>query len=367
MILRTCLIFALCLAATACRAEQPNVILIIADDLGWGDISVHGGPIDTPAIDGLFIDGIELTNLHAATVCHPSRFRLFTGIDPGPGGNPGQWAPLEERVFPPIDNIAHAYRDAGYTTALFGKWDNSATDPTTCGFELFVPSVMDGHTIGGMYETYVIPELVAVLPEPYFAVCAFTVPHNPPISPPEFRAGDSDQAHYDGMVRALDDAVGNLPRDGITFFLSDNGAHEEFGRSHPLYRGAKHKIELGGVIVPAALHGLGPGTIDKMVSERDVWTTLASLCEGVRGGGHSVNFLSGVRSQEFYCSRGVTAWRGGADNRWHYIRYRNGRERLYDVIRDPLELNDLAKVKPQVLINSRKKHDVQLSQSYWPD
>jgi arylsulfatase A-like enzyme len=101
--------------------HQPNVVYILADDVGWGDLSCHGGSVPTPAIDGLFSAGVELTTFMSWCVCSPTRAMLLTGRHPfrvGTGPRVGGELAATETT------IAEVFRDAGYATGIFGKWHN---------------------------------------------------------------------------------------------------------------------------------------------------------------------------------------------------------------------------------------------------
>ena len=111
---------------------QPNVLLIIADDLGWGDIGALGSEIPTPHIDSLAAEGVLFTNFHTAATCSPSRAMLLTGVDthlaglgnmitfmpPNQQGKPGYEGHLNERV----RTLGELFQEAGYLTGFFGKW-----------------------------------------------------------------------------------------------------------------------------------------------------------------------------------------------------------------------------------------------------
>ncbi len=116
------------LAAPA--AERPNVVLMLADDLGWGDLSIHGGTIPTPRLDRLFREGVQLDHFMAWCVCSPSRAMLLTGRHPfrvGSGPECGGELAGEEIT------IAEVFRAHGYRTGVFGKWHNGE-DPDTPEF-----------------------------------------------------------------------------------------------------------------------------------------------------------------------------------------------------------------------------------------
>jgi len=111
--------------APAFAADKPNVVYILADDVGWGDLSVHGGGVPTPTIDSLFSRGIELTNFMGWCVCSPTRAMLLTGRHPirvGTGPEVGGELDTGETT------IAEGFQANGYRTGVFGKWHNG-NDP----------------------------------------------------------------------------------------------------------------------------------------------------------------------------------------------------------------------------------------------
>ena len=111
-------------------ADKPNVVYILADDVGWGDLSAHGGGVPTPGIDGLFSRGVELSNFMGWCVCSPTRAMLLTGRHPirvGTGPEVGGELELEEIT------IAEGFKANGYRTGVFGKWHNG-NDPDTPEF-----------------------------------------------------------------------------------------------------------------------------------------------------------------------------------------------------------------------------------------
>ena len=100
----------------------PNILFILADDLGWGDLSCHDAPIRTPNIDRLMADGIELGQHYVTPMCTPTRTALLTGRHPGRFGAHAT-VPSNAPVLPDgYPTLATVLRDAGYDTGLFGKW-----------------------------------------------------------------------------------------------------------------------------------------------------------------------------------------------------------------------------------------------------
>ena len=105
--------------------SQPNVIIILTDDLGWGDVSYHDGPIPTPNIDNLAAVGLEMNRFYSAPTCSPTRASMLTGINSltngviRPFANPRTESfgmPLSHKIMPEY------LKEAGYQTALSGKW-----------------------------------------------------------------------------------------------------------------------------------------------------------------------------------------------------------------------------------------------------
>lgn len=116
--------------ARADETRKPNVVYILSDDVGWGDLSVHGGGVPTPNIDRLFSQGVELTQFMGWCVCSPTRAMLLTGRHPirvGTGPEVGGELALEETT------IAEGFQANGYRTGVFGKWHNG-DDPDTPEF-----------------------------------------------------------------------------------------------------------------------------------------------------------------------------------------------------------------------------------------
>src|SRR5215213_4372709 len=118
---------ALLLAAPATAAERPNVLLILADDLGYSDLGCYGGEIATPNLDRLAANGLRFRQFYNGTRCCPSRASLLTGLYPhqaGVGDMTAQTAAPGYRGFPQPNTrtIAEVLRAAGYHTSMVGKW-----------------------------------------------------------------------------------------------------------------------------------------------------------------------------------------------------------------------------------------------------
>ena len=111
------------LATPALAEESPNIVYVLVDNWGWGDISVQGGTTPTPRIDGLAADGLRFTNFNVQNQCTPTRSALHTGRLPIRSGTQKVAAPGEPDGLAPWEyTIAELLSDAGYATALYGKW-----------------------------------------------------------------------------------------------------------------------------------------------------------------------------------------------------------------------------------------------------
>jgi len=127
--------------------ERPNILFILADDLGWGDVGFHGSPIRTPNIDQLANEGLELAHHYVCPMCTPTRASLLTGRYPSRFG-PHATVPSNSPVFPDgYLTLATVLRDAGYDTGLFGKWhlgSSAQFGPNQYGFNAAYGSLAGG-------------------------------------------------------------------------------------------------------------------------------------------------------------------------------------------------------------------------------
>src|SRR4026209_1568748 len=139
-------------AASPLSGSHPNIVFILTDDQGYGDISAHGNPIlKTPNLDRLHAEGVRFTDFHVSPTCSPTRSALMTGRHEFKNGV--THTILErERLTPKATTVAQVLKSAGYTTGIFGKWHLGAEPerwPDKRGFdEMFI------HGCGGIGQTY---------------------------------------------------------------------------------------------------------------------------------------------------------------------------------------------------------------------
>ena len=276
--------------------SKPNIVCILADDLGWSDAGWHGSEIRTPALDRLAASGAKLEQFYVQPVCSPTRAALLTGRYPMRYGLQvgvvRPWAqyglPLEERTLP------QALQEAGYFTAITGKWHlghfQPAYLPTRRGFDHqyghyngaldYFTHIRDGgfdwHRNDQIcrdegYTTSLIGREAVRLIEghdrsrPLFLYVAFNAPHAPLQALQEHLElyswiADKNRRPYAAMVTALDQQVAQivaaLDRRGMTaetliFFSSDNGGPTQLGATNGKFRAGKGTLYEGGVRVPA--------------------------------------------------------------------------------------------------------------------
>lgn len=283
---------------------KPNVLFILADDLGWGDVSFHNSQIKTPNIDRLAQTGVELQQHYVCPVCTPTRISLLTGIYPSRFGQHAT-VPSNEPVLP--DNfrtMASMFKSCGYSTGLFGKWHLGSDVkyiPNNYGFDYSYGSIAGGvdpythlykegqysktwHRNGEFIDEYghvsdlIINEAqdwISNQSTPWFCYVPFTAVHTP-INAPEnwiskywlekFDAdADRDRSYkiYAAYTSHMDHCVGQLVEklkilnqldNTIIIFASDNGASTKNGfQDTALYPGRHDDMPRTGSNYP--LHG----------------------------------------------------------------------------------------------------------------
>ena len=288
----------LSLAGCADTELAPNIVLIVADDLGWGDVGYNGSEIRTPEIDRLAAAGLTLDHFYAHPLCTPTRAALMTGRSPLTTGVLRPFEPwfeaglaLDEKLMPQY------FREAGYQTFAVGKWhlgpNKKSYDPHNRGFDHFY-----GH-LGGFLNHYLhtvwrgvdwqrngatvheeghsthllTAEAVKLIrnrdaDRPMFLYLSYSAPHTPLQAPPEAVAEyaaieDEKRRTYAAMVTDMDRGIAEvtaaledqeLASNTLIVFMSDNGGRTQRGASNGPLRGEKSSGYEGGIRVPAFLH-----------------------------------------------------------------------------------------------------------------
>jgi arylsulfatase A-like enzyme len=318
-------------------APPPNVVLILADDLGYGDLSSYGHPIfRTPRIDRLGAEGARLTSYYSpAPSCTPSRVALLTGRYPIRTGLNNVVMPDDRAGLPQSEiTLAETLKTAGYRTAMVGKWHlghQPGMWPTDQGFDQYfglpysndmirpwvqtdvplrlfrgteaLPGEVDVSTLTSRYTDEALQFMRANRDRPFFLYVAHSMPHVPIAASPAF-AGTSAGGRLGDVLAELDWSTGRildtlaelgLDRRTIVLFTSDNGpwlnmpprmlpdsrvVPTDAGSPGP-FRGAKATTWEGGVRVPflARWPGRIPAGVvrDDVVTAMDVFVTVAGL------------------------------------------------------------------------------------------
>jgi arylsulfatase len=319
------------------RTRQPNIIFILTDDQGYGDLSCHGHPfLQTPNLDQLHAESTRFTDFHASPTCAPSRAALMTGRAAFKSGV--THTILErDRLSLEATTIAEVLKSAGYTTGIFGKWhlgDEDAYQPNNRGFdETFI------HGAGGIGQRY--PGSQSDAPgtgyfnpiikhnntfvktkgyctdvffqqalgwirqntstdsaeaKPFFAYLATNAPHSPNIVAEAYQQPFLDKtvkkedAAFFGMIVNIDENIGrlmdkleewDLADDTVLIFMTDNGTARGKDYFNAGMTGAKGSINEGGSRVPLFIRWpaeIQPDVdIDRLTRHVDLFPTLAEL------------------------------------------------------------------------------------------
>ncbi len=296
-------IFCLCLAAllatpTGMRAaDKPNVVLIMADDLAYGDLACYGSDKQrTPVLDKLAKDGMRLTNYFSGnTVCTPSRMALLTGAYPArcgwAGGVVGYGLKPHNGLAPEALTIAEIFKSEGYKTAISGKWHIGDTEkllPMNQGFDVcyyirksnnqtkklfrngkLVENPFKNPLLSEQFTSEAIKFIHANKDHPFFLYVPYTAPHFPAQAHPDWK-GKSKNFAFGDVVEELDYRVGQilkalkdnrLDQKTLLVFTSDNGTDRsqlKWGSVKP-FRGIKWSSLEGGSRVACIFHW--PGVI----------------------------------------------------------------------------------------------------------
>jgi arylsulfatase A len=333
---------------TAATAESPNVVVILCDDLGYGDLGCYGHPtIRTPNIDKMAAEGMKFTNFYsAAEVCTPSRAALLTGRLPL---RSGMCSDTNRVLFPDSAGglqtsevtLAKALKAKGYATTCIGKWHLGHLPeylPMKHGFDsffglpyvndmdrvpdkgpkgraaFFEPKVeywnvplmrgekiverpADQHTLTKRYTEEAVQFIRTKKEKPFFLYLAHAMPHVPLFASKDF-AGKSPRGLYGDVVEELDWSVGEvlkalqeekLDRKTLVFFTSDNGPWLQFnehGGSAGLLRDGKGSTFEGGMRMPAI--AWWPGTISAGATTQEMGSTMDLFVTAVKLAGGDV-------------------------------------------------------------------------------
>jgi arylsulfatase A-like enzyme len=403
--------------ATAADAGKPNVIIVLADDQGYGDFSCHGNPVlKTPNLDKLHAQSVRLTDFHVSPMCTPTRGQLMSGLD---ACHSGATSVSAGRSFlrRGIPTMAEIFAAGGYRTGHFGKWhlgDNYPNLPQQRGFQETVYHL--GWGITSMADTWendyfdsrfrhngVLKQYKGYCTdvwfdlamnwikerhqarEPFFVYLPTNAPHAPHWVPDKYKKpyeGKGPTAFF-GMIANIDENMGRLEallgetglRDNtIVIYFNDNGGTGGVKVFNAGMRGSKTQYYEGGHRAACFIRWPAgklrkPGDVDDLTEVQDLLPTLVDLCglplpKGAKFDGTSLaGLLRGTIEtlpermlvvQYGPPPGGKRPERGQAAVMWHKWRLVHDKE-LYDLKTDPGQAKDVAAAHPDV-VQKMKEH-----------
>ena len=393
------------------EAKKPNVVIVITDDQGYGDLSCHGNPVlKTPNLDKLHEQSVRLKDYHVAPTCSPTRAALITGHWTN---RTGVWHTIMGRSMLRANEvtIGQIFKDSGYQTAMIGKWhlgDNYPYRPEDRGFTWTyrhggggvgqTPDYWDNAYFDGSYwnNGKVVPAKGFCTDvffgqakkfmrqeqkkgNPFLVYLCLNAPHGPMHSPVKYslpyKQLPEGLANFYGMIANIDDNVGKLreflketglEEDTILIFTTDKGSSSGSNVFNDGMKGAKGSEYDGGHRVPFFVSWpkgkLGGGRdVETITSYVDVAPTLIDLCgveapKGVKFDGVSLrpllygtakNWPDRILVTDSQRVKDPIKWRKSAVMTERW-RFNNGKE-LYDIKADPGQRYDVSKKHPDVV------------------
>ena len=381
------------------EVKRPNIVLVMADDQGWGQVGYNGHPLlKTPNLDVMSESGIRFNRFYAAgPVCSPTRASVLTGRTHNRTGVPthGKRLCLQEKTLP------HALNKAGYTTALFGKWhlngvrgagipilSDDKNHPGHYGFDVWlgVTNYFDMDPLmsrNGKFEYFkgdssevIVAESLKFMKKqkgsPFFAVIWYGSPHSPFHARDEDRKGFPSGKHGDqlGEIVAIDRSIGTLrqglrdlgiEKDTLIWYTSDNGGLSTDPNACGYLRGHKGSVFEGGIRVPGIVEW--PGRIKPMITDlpastMDIMPTIVDLLDlpedsmmSVRDGESILALFNGDIPKRNYPIPFVFLKNAALiDGNYKLLstsKTKNDSWQLYDLSNDPGETKDISEKFPE--------------------
>ncbi|MDF9800701.1 arylsulfatase A-like enzyme [Catalinimonas alkaloidigena] len=298
--------------------NHPNVVLILTDDQGYGDLGIHGNDtIETPVLDNFAKEGVRLDRFFVSPVCAPTRASLLTGRYHLRTGTSWVTGGMEDMQSEEV-TLAEMFKQNGYATGCFGKWHNGAhypRDPLGQGFDEFIgfkaghwynyfdtqlehnqDSIQTKGFITDVLTDYAINFIEENQSQPFFCYIPYNAPHGPFQVPDKYfdkykaKGLDDKLAAIYGMCENIDDNVGrilqrldelDINENTIVLFITDNGPNT--WRYNGGMRGRKAHVHEGGVRVPSFIqwdsHLPKGRVIDQITAHIDILPTLYELCQ----------------------------------------------------------------------------------------
>jgi arylsulfatase A-like enzyme len=312
---KTALLFFPMICFSEIAEKQPNILFILTDDQGYGDLARHGHPLlKTPNLDRLYDQSVRFDNFYVSASCAPTRAGLMTGMHEFRNGLT-HTVPPRERVWRDATMLPQLLKEAGYVTGIVGKWhlgDGPGYAPKFRGFDHFAYAAGGGNShfnpdmvrdgvrekATGFRTDLFFDEGMKFIDQykdrPFFYMVSTHSPHTPLAAPEEFIAPYRDQvdektATYLGMVANIDTNVGRilkhldelgLTEKTIVVFMNDNGATMGAELYNAGMRGVKCTAWQGGVRAMSFWRWPGrwqPHTVSNMTAHLDFLPTLCDL------------------------------------------------------------------------------------------
>lgn len=392
------------------KVKRPNVILILTDDQGWGDLSFHQNPyLQTPQIDQFAMESASFKNFYVSPLCAPTRASLLTGRYHLKTGAVSVSRGLENMSGNEV-TIAEVFKENDYATGCFGKWHNGEhypENPNGQGFDEFL-----GFT-AGHWSNYFNTELdhndkkiktKGYLPDvlttaalefidknkeqPFFCYLPLNTPHSPFQVPSKYfdkykaKGLDDELSCIYGMCENIDDNVGrvlakikelDLEEETIIIFLSDNGPNGH--RYNGVMKGIKAEVDEGGVKVPFFIKWKGkikPNKIENISAHIDLLPTLLELCNLKVGTVLPVDGISlypdlfaetpriverSIYTHLAFLDKELKKYPGAVRTPEYTLILKGEEPELFNLNVDPSQKHNLATVKPEVVDQLKMEYE----------
>jgi arylsulfatase A-like enzyme len=388
-------------------SRKPNLVVVLADDLGYADIGVHGRKdIPTPSIDSVARNGVRFTNAYVSCpVCSPTRAGIMTGRYQQRFGhwyNPGPAADADTTFGLPLSEttVADLLKQAGYRTGMVGKWHlglRPEFHPMKRGFEEYFGFLNGAHSYLDPHAAPRNPILRGTEPvdekeyltdaftreavayidrhatEPFFLYLCYNAVHAPMQATAKYldrfpNIADAKRRRYAAMLSAMDDGIGavlealqrnRLEKDTLVIFLSDNGGPPQANASDntPL-RGSKNTIQEGGIRVPLLMQWPRRLPRGKVYERPVISLDILPTCVAAAGGAlPSSKALDGVDLVPYVTGkRGAPhdmlfwKWHEGSvvrHEKWKLFKDNDGAVTLYNLSKDIGESRDVSGKHPK--------------------
>ena len=388
--LLACLAF---IADAAAQTAKPNIVVLIADDMGWNDVGTRNAKMVTPNLVKLAKEGVELQRFYGYPVCSPARAGLLTGVLPRRLGLVNIIMPGQAGITKATPTLPGKLRSAGYATSLIGKWHLGNQNPaTSVGFDHFYGFMggevdylkhtdmrgrpdwqRDGKQIEESgYSTYLFADEASKQirdrekARPFYLQVAFNAPHVELAAPEDLVAKHKSDGLYGAVVEGLDIGVGRILatldeqglRDNtLVIFVSDNGASRRNGSNAPL-RGYKSSVDEGGIRTPAIIRWpqrVPAGVkLDQPVAIIDLFPTIAAAAnlpltaelklDGVNQWPAVAGGKPLPRPPFLVASADIALF----DGDWKLVETNAGQRTLYNLKADVSETKDLLAAQPEL-------------------